>query len=86
MLVSENPRTLIGSLERTSVNAISVNLLEMGRDQAIGGRLTNLKGGLPIVVEGITIGGIGVGSQTGDEDLEVARAGVAALAGAATFD
>jgi uncharacterized protein GlcG (DUF336 family) len=39
---------------------------------------------LPIVVEGITIGGIGVGSQTGEEDLEVARAGVAALAGAAT--
>ena len=63
-----------------------VGELEFRLAHATGGRLTNLKGGLPIVVEGITIGGIGVGSQTGDEDLEVARAGVAALAGAATFD
>src|SRR5260221_9419804 len=30
-----------------------------------GGKLTNLKGGLPIVVEGKVIGGIGVGSGTG---------------------
>lgn len=48
------------------------------------GRLTNLKGGLPIVVEGETIGGIGVSSGTGDEDVEVARAGVAVIAGART--
>ena len=42
----------------------------------------NLKGGLPIIVDGITIGGIGVGSQTGEEDLEVAQAGLRAIAGA----
>jgi len=60
--------------------------LEFRLAHATGGRLTNLKGGLPIVVDGITIGGIGVGSQTGEEDLEVAKAGVAALAGAATFE
>ena len=63
-----------------------VGELEFRLAHATGGRLTNLKGGLPIVVEGITIGGIGVGSQTGEEDLEVAKAALAALAGAATFD
>ncbi len=51
---------------------------------ATQGKLLNVKGGLPIVVDGHTIGGIGVGSGTGDQDLEVAKAGVAALAGAKT--
>jgi uncharacterized protein GlcG (DUF336 family) len=46
---------------------------------ATQGKLTNLKGGLPIVVDEHVIGAIGVGSGTGDEDLEVARAAVAAL-------
>ena len=46
---------------------------------ATQGKLTNLKGGLPIVVDEHVIGAIGVGSGTSDEDLEVARAAVAAL-------
>jgi len=46
---------------------------------ASGGRVTNLKGGLPIVVDGRVVGGIGVGSGTGDEDVAVAQAGLAAL-------
>ena len=49
---------------------------------ATQGKLTNLLGGLPIVVGGHVIGAIGVGSGTGEQDVEVARAGVAALAGA----
>jgi uncharacterized protein GlcG (DUF336 family) len=44
-------------------------------------QLTNLKGGLPIIIDGVCIGAIGVGSGTGDQDLEVARAAVAALGG-----
>ena len=48
-------------------------------------QVTNLPGGLPIVVDGQTIGGIGVGSGSGQQDIEVARAGVAALKGAETF-
>jgi len=47
-----------------------------------GGKATNLRGGLPIVVDGHLIGAIGVGSGTGEQDVEVAAAGVAALAGA----
>ena len=46
---------------------------------ASGGRVTNLKGGLPITVDGHVVGGIGVGSGTGDQDVAVAEAGIAAL-------
>jgi glc operon protein GlcG len=46
---------------------------------ATEGKLTNLKGGLPIVIDGHCIGAIGVGSGTGDQDVEVARAALAAL-------
>ena len=59
--------------------------LEFRLAHATSGRLVNLKGGLPIIVDGITIGGIGVGSQTGEEDLEVAQAALAALDGAQRF-
>ncbi|CAL8970679.1 heme-binding protein [Rhodoplanes serenus] len=59
--------------------------LEFRLAHATSGRLVNLKGGLPIIVDGITIGGIGCGSQTGEEDLEVTKAGLAAIEGAQTF-
>lgn len=52
---------------------------------ATGGRVTNLKGGLPIMVDGQVIGGIGVGSGTGDQDREVGNFALAAFAGAQTF-
>jgi glc operon protein GlcG len=52
---------------------------------ATDGVVTNLKGGLPIVVDGRVIGGIGVGSGTGDQDREVANAALEALPGAAVF-
>jgi glc operon protein GlcG len=42
-------------------------------------RVTGIGGGLPIVVDGTVVGGIGVSSGTTDQDLEVARAGLAAL-------
>ncbi|BCJ90650.1 hypothetical protein IZ6_13850 [Terrihabitans soli] len=46
---------------------------------AAGGRLTNLEGGLPIVIDGQCIGAVGVGSGTGAQDVEVARAALAAI-------
>ncbi len=49
------------------------------------GVVTNLKGGLPIVVNGQVIGGIGVGSGTGEQDREVGNHALAAFAGAQTF-
>lgn len=53
---------------------------------ASGGRYTNLNAGLPIVVDGHVIGGIGAGSGTGAEDLEVTKAAVVAIEGALKFD
>ena len=53
---------------------------------ATDGKRINLLGGLPIIVDGHVIGGIGVGSGTGAEDLVVARAGLAALEGTQKFD
>lgn len=46
---------------------------------ATDGGLTNLEGGFPIVIDGVCVGAIGVGSGTGAQDCEVARAGLAAL-------
>jgi glc operon protein GlcG len=53
---------------------------------ATAGTFTNLKGGLPIIVQGHLVGGIGVGSGTGDQDREVANHALATLAGAAVFE
>lgn len=46
---------------------------------ATDGKVTGLPGGLPIIVEGCLVGGIGVGSGTGDQDRDVARAGLEAV-------
>ena len=46
---------------------------------AAGGRLTNLEGGLPIVIDGQCVGAVGVGSGTGAQDVEVARAALAGI-------
>ena len=45
-----------------------------------GGRLTNLMAGIPIVVGDEVVGAVGVSSGTGEQDLEVALAGIDALA------
>lgn len=47
--------------------------------EATSGRMTNLKGGLPLLAGGHIVGGIGVGSGKGEQDLEVAQAAVAAF-------
>ena len=46
---------------------------------ATQGRFTNLRGGLPLLVNGQFVGAIGVGSGTAEQDLIVARAGIEAL-------
>ncbi|MBN9520203.1 heme-binding protein, partial [bacterium] len=44
-----------------------------------GGRVTTLKGGVPVVIDGQVVGGVGVGGGTGEQDAEVAKAGIQAL-------
>lgn len=52
---------------------------------ATQGKRVNLPGGLPVIVDGHVIGGIGVGSGTGEQDKQVANAALRALSGARTF-
>ena len=52
---------------------------------ATQGKRINLPGGLPIIIDGHVIGGIGIGSGTGEQDKDVAKAALAALAGAKRF-
>ena len=52
---------------------------EVGVAFATGGQYTNLPGGLPIALDGVHVGGIGVSGGSGDDDLDVARAGLAAI-------
>ncbi len=59
-------------------------LLSLGLQNASGGKVTPLKGGIPIVVDGQVVGAIGAGGGTGEQDAEVSRAGVQALIDALT--
>lgn len=56
-----------------------LNLSLQNAAAASGGKITTLYGGLPVVVDGQVIGGVGVGGGSGEQDAEVARAGLAAL-------
>ncbi|UJW84768.1 GlcG/HbpS family heme-binding protein [Devosia sp. SL43] len=47
-----------------------------GINSAIGGRLMVVGGGLPVEVDGVVVGGIGVSSGTPVQDREVAQAGI----------
>ena len=62
--------------------------IEPGHGISLGivteGRLVNLKGGMPVEVDGQVLGAVGVSSGSGEEDLEVAKAGVGAIPGAKT--
>jgi glc operon protein GlcG len=51
---------------------------------ASGGKMTSLKGGVPILVDGEVVGAVGVGGGTGEQDAEVAKAGIAVLEAALT--
>ena len=53
---------------------------------ATEGKRINLPGGLPVMVDGHVIGGIGVGSGTGEQDRQVAKAALRALAVAKQYD
>lgn len=46
---------------------------------ATDGKMINLLGGLPLIAGGHVVGGLGVGSGTSEQDLEVAQIAVAAF-------
>jgi glc operon protein GlcG len=56
------------------------NAINQGRFAAVTARdFTEMKGGLPVVVDGEVIGGIGASFDTPDHDAQIAQAGLAAL-------
>jgi glc operon protein GlcG len=57
------------------------DMVNNGRFAALSMPVVPLEGGEPIVVDGLVIGAVGVSGVTAGEDAQVARAGVAALAG-----
>lgn len=56
-----------------------LNLSLQNAATASGGKLTTLLGGVPVVIDGQVVGAVGVGGATGEQDAEVAKAGIAAL-------
>lgn len=65
-----------------SINAPSDQVPEHARTpigMATGGDMTGLRGGLPIRLGGALVGGIGVGSGSGEQDETVARAALSAI-------
>lgn len=70
------------ALTAASTGAPSTAIPEAVRPQiavATGGDVTGLAGGLPVRLEGVLLGGIGVGSGSPEQDLAVARAALAAI-------
>jgi glc operon protein GlcG len=55
-------------------------LLSLGLALATGGKLTCIRGGLPLLMNGQCVGGIGVSAGTEEEDVQVAQAGLHVLA------
>jgi glc operon protein GlcG len=54
--------------------------IDQGRIAAVTARgFIEMQGGLPIVVDGLVIGGIGASFDTPAHDVEIAQAGLAAL-------
>jgi glc operon protein GlcG len=52
---------------------------------ATEGQRVNLLGGIPVIIDGHLVGGIGIGSGTGEQDKEIAIAAVNTLPGAKRF-
>ncbi|MEM1309791.1 MAG: heme-binding protein [Cyanobacteria bacterium P01_H01_bin.153] len=76
--LSATQKAITAASSRVPTGGVSADV-ETKLALATGGQLTNLKGGLPIVIAGQVVGAVGVGSGTGDQDVEVAQAGIAAL-------
>ncbi|MGV3485615.1 MAG: GlcG/HbpS family heme-binding protein [Planctomycetaceae bacterium] len=73
-------RAATGPLRPDDPSSTHLNLAIEQAAAASGGKFTTLKGGVPIVVGDQVIGAVGVGGATGEQDAEVATAGVAEVA------
>ena len=72
-------RQSTGPLPPNAEPDLLLNLSLQNAAAASGGKITTLKGGVPVIVDGQVIGGVGVGGGTGEQDAEVAKAGIQSL-------
>ena len=56
-----------------------LNLSLQNAAEASGGKITALKGGVPVMVDDQVIGAVGIGGGTGEQDAQVAGAGTQAF-------
>jgi glc operon protein GlcG len=68
-----------GTLPTKGEPDVLLNLSLQNAAQAGGGKITTLKGGVPVVIDGQVVGAVGVGGGSGEQDAEVAKAGIEAL-------
>jgi uncharacterized protein GlcG (DUF336 family) len=58
-------------------NAVNIpGNLAFGIDTECGGRISTVGGGLPVLIDGDYVGGIGASSGSPQQDMEVAQAGI----------
>ena len=74
---SATNKAVTAASSRTRTGGVPAEV-EMKLAVATQGQLVNLKGGLPVVVDGYVVGAVGVGSGTGEQDVEVGEAGLQA--------
>jgi glc operon protein GlcG len=68
-----------GALPPTGEPDLLLNLSLQNAATASGGKITALKGGVPVVIDGQVVGAVGVGGGSGEQDAEIAKAGIQAL-------
>ncbi len=68
-----------GPLRTKGEPDVLLNLSLQNAAASSGGKITALKGGVPIVVEGQVIGGVGIAGGTGEQDTEVAKSAYQSL-------
>jgi len=69
-----------GPVKRGDADAdLLLNIALQNAAAASGGKMTSLLGGVPVVVDGQVIGAVGVGGGTGEQDAEIAKAGIEKL-------
>ena len=75
---SASAKAMTAASHRMPTHAIKYDI-GMGLAVSTQGKVLPLKGGVPIVIDGFCVGGIGCGSGTGEQDLVVAKAALAAV-------
>ncbi len=79
IIVAQDKAFTAGAARKATHEYNAVNVpgsLAFGIHTEAGGRLSSVGGGLPVIVDGEFVGGIGVSSGTPQQDMDCAQAGI----------